>query len=77
MIDQQIQAANDGTFALGWPDLGPDFNRWAYRVAMRMVNPSIGDGEERIERAILAEGTPSPEWAAGLSQLLRMAKSCE
>jgi len=69
-----MQAVNEPTF---WPEVtsDPAFMAWATRVGLRMVNKPPGSLDSSIERAILMEGTPNPEWAHGLAFMMNLAQS--
>lgn len=69
-----MQAANEPTFApLALAD--PAFMAWAVRVGLRLANKPPGAPAGAIERAILMEGTPNPEWAHGLAFMMRLAQA--
>lgn len=67
-------AANAPTFEpLALAD--PAFMAWAMRVGLRLANKPPGAPAGAIERAILMEGTPNPEWAQGLAFMMSLAQS--
>ncbi len=67
-------AANAFTFEpLALAD--PAFMAWAVGVGLRLANTRPGSPDGAIVRAILKEGTPSPEWAQGLAFTMRLAQS--
>lgn len=67
-------AANEATFDP--PALhDPTFFAWAIRVGLRLKNKPPGLPAGAIERAILIEGTPCPEWAEGLAFLISLANA--
>ena len=69
-----MQATNAPTFEpLALRD--PAFMAWAMRVGLRLANKPAGAPAGAIERAILMEGTPSPEWAQGLAFMMSLAQS--
>ncbi|MBK1685385.1 hypothetical protein CKO18_17690 [Rhodoferax fermentans] len=53
----------------------PAFFAWAIRVGLRLANKPPGTPAGAVERAILMEGTPCPEWAQGLAFLMSMANA--
>lgn len=68
-----MQAANEPTFEpLALAD--PAFTAWAIRVGLRLGNKPPGSTDGSIERAILMEGIPSPEWAQALAFMMRLAQ---
>lgn len=51
----------------------PEFQRWAYRIALRLVNLPPGAPEHVVRRVVFSEGTPGPEWAEALVFMLTMS----
>lgn len=65
--------ANDSQFEpLAVSD--PAFLAWAVRVGLRLRNTAHGAPVSAIERAVLSEGTHSPEWAQALAFMISLAQ---
>ena len=67
-------AANDDRFTPAEVRDDP-FMAWALRVMLRLRNVPPGASEQTLRRALFSEGTPSPEWAGALRDMLLTAKT--
>lgn len=66
-------AANEERFSP--PEFSdPEFQSWALRTALRLVNMPDDSTECDMRRVLVKEGTPSPAWAQALICIVELSR---